>query len=155
MVIACHKHLSEAILCDVSDEANIVDGLDFLMVTNRNGEQQFIVFAAVECAGGHVHVEFFCHYRSLIVDGDLLLEDTASHMALLADVHQFTRQSIADIHHSCGAYAGSTELLDNIAACLGAQLALEQIFFAGKVGLELSQTLQCLFIAFALGFVNL
>ena len=52
-------------------------------------------------------------------------------------MQQLAGKSIADVHHRGGAYAGLSELLDNVASCFGLELALQQILLACEVGLEI------------------
>ena len=55
----------------LGDVAYYVDSgnfLDSLMCMERNGEEQFIVFASVHGSGDEVHIEFLGHEGSLIVD---------------------------------------------------------------------------------------
>ena len=133
LVVAGDKHLSETLVGDVSDELHIIDFLYLLVVANGDGEQQLVVLAAIQGAGGDVHVQFLGHHRRLVVDGDLLLEDAAAYMALLADVHEFGGESVADVHHGGRTDAGLAQALDDVAAGLGLQLALEEVFLAGEV----------------------
>ena len=56
------------------------------MVVKRHGEQKFVVLAAVESRCNEIHAELFGHDSRLIVDGDAVLIDAASCVALLADV---------------------------------------------------------------------
>ena len=83
----------------------------------------------------------------MVVDGQVFLIDSAAHTALLADVQQFARQSVAHVHHGRGQYVGLSESLDNVAARLGLELPLQQVFLAGKVGLEVTQLLQRLLVS--------
>ena len=60
----------------LGDVAYYVDSgnfLDFLMCMERNGEEQFIVFASVHGGCDEVHVEFLGHEGSLIVDRNAVL----------------------------------------------------------------------------------
>ena len=88
LVIAGDKDVSEALVGDVTNQLHILHVLNLLVVAYRHGEQQFIVLAAIEGAGGNVHVQLLGHDSSLIVNGYLLFEDAATHFALLADVHE-------------------------------------------------------------------
>ena len=56
------------------------------MVGNGHGKQQFVILAAVEGASRQVHVELLCHDGRLVVDGNMLLIDAATDLALRADM---------------------------------------------------------------------
>ena len=88
VVVSCDEHFSQTFLGDMSDEMHSLDVLNALMVADGHGEEQFVVLTAVEGTCGDIEIEFLCHHCRLIVDGDVLLEDTASHVALLADMEQ-------------------------------------------------------------------
>ena len=139
----------------MSDEAHVVELLHLLQVTDGYGEQQFVVLAAVQGTGGHIHVHLLGHHRCLIVDGNLLLVDATTNARLLADVHQFAGKTIADVHHRRGTDASLAQFLDDVATSLGLQLALQQILLAGKVGTEVGQLLEGFLVALLLGVVHL
>ena len=61
--------------------------------------------------------------------------NAATYLALRADVHQFGREAIGDVHHGCGLYAYLVQPLDDVFAGFGLELALQQVFLAGEVGL--------------------
>ena len=146
VVVSCDEHFSQTFLGDMSDEMHSLDVFHSLMIADGHSEEQFIVLTAVEGASGDIEVEFLCHHRSLIVDGDILLEDAASHMTLMADMEEFATESVADIHHSGGFHSRNFEFLDDVSSCLCLQLSLEQVFLTYKVGLEMAQFLECTFV---------
>ena len=78
LIITGYEHFSEICIGNVSDELDTVNLLDFLMIADGNGEQQLVIFAAVEGTGGDVHVHLLGHDSGLIVDGDILLIDATA-----------------------------------------------------------------------------
>ena len=134
MAVACDEQVSEAFLGDMTYEVDVVDLLDLFEVSDRYGEQQLIVLAAIEGAGGDVHVQLLGHDSCLVVDGQLLLVDATSGLTLFADVEQFGGEPVADVDHGSGVYAGLSQLLDDVAPRLRLQLPLQQVLLAGEVG---------------------
>ena len=86
LIITCYEHLSEFRVGDVANELDTLDLLDLLMITDGNGKEQFVVFAAIECASSDIHIHLLGHHGCLVVDGNVLLEDPASDAGLLADM---------------------------------------------------------------------
>ena len=56
-------------LGDVSDDIDIVNGDEFLVVGERAGEEQFVVLSAVEGAGNDVQVHLLGERGCLIING--------------------------------------------------------------------------------------
>ena len=79
LIITGYEHFSEFGIGDVADELYTLNLLNLLVITNGNGEQQFVVFTAIQGTGGDIHVQFLCHHSDLLVDGDVLLVDTTTH----------------------------------------------------------------------------
>lgn len=121
----------------VADDLDVLQLADAVVLGKGDGEEEFIVLAAVQRAGGYVHVQLLGHDGGLIVEGDALLVDAAAGVALGADVRQLAAQPVADVHHAGGAYARLAQTFDDVAACLGFQLAFQDIFLAREVGLEI------------------
>ena len=86
--IAGDEHTTQFGLGDVADEADALYLAHLLVVGEGDSKQEFIVFATIEGAGGDVHVEFFGHHGSLVVERDVLFIHAAAGAALLADVHE-------------------------------------------------------------------
>jgi hypothetical protein len=86
LTVTTYEYMAVLLVSDVTDEANVLHLLHFLAVTYGNGKYQFIVFATIEGTGRDIHVHFFCHDSCLIVNREVLLEDTAADTRLLADV---------------------------------------------------------------------
>ena len=126
-----------------------------LIVAYTHGEEQLVVLAAVQRAGGHVQIQLLGHHGGLVVDGQVLFVDAAAATALVADVQQLAAQTVADVHHRRGADAVLTQQLDDVAAGLALQLTLQQVFLPGKVGLKLHQLVQLLAMALAAGLGHL
>ena len=137
LVVAGDEDVAEAGIGDVANELDILYLLYLLVVADGHGEEQLVVFTAIEGTGGDIHVQLLSHDGGLVVDGQLLLEDAAADVALLADVHEFAAEAIADVHHCCGVDASVTQSLDDVTTGFGLQLALEEVFLAGEVGLEI------------------
>ena len=89
LIVTGNEHLAELFFGDVADEFDAIYLLDLSVVADRHGEQQFVVFAAIEGTSRDVHVHFLGHDSRLVVDGNILLIDTAANMLLFADMHQF------------------------------------------------------------------
>ena len=64
--------------CDVADDLDAGDFLDFLVGVERDGEEQLVVLAAVHGGGDEVHVQFLGHQGCLVVDGCLLYTSDAA-----------------------------------------------------------------------------
>ena len=73
---------------DISDDLDALYGADLVVVSERHGEKQLVVFAAVKGSSDQVHIDFLCHHSGLVVDGNAVLVDAAAAVALLADVEQ-------------------------------------------------------------------
>ena len=89
LIVTGYEHFAELCVGDVANEFDAFDLLDLLMVADGDGKEQFVVFAAIEGAGGDVHVHLLCHHGSLIVDGNVLLVNPATDARLLADMEEF------------------------------------------------------------------
>ena len=86
--IAGDEHTTQFGLGDVANEADALYLAHLLVVGEGHGEQQLVVFATIEGAGGDVHVELFGHHGGLVVERDVLFIHAAAGAALLADVHE-------------------------------------------------------------------
>ena len=69
---------------DVANDVDVVKGNEFLVVVDVAGEEELIVFAAVECAGDDIEVHLFGERRSLVVDRQFVLVDIAPYPRLRA-----------------------------------------------------------------------
>ena len=69
LVVAADEHQAELGARDVTDKLHVVQLLNLLVVAYGNGEEQFVILAAVQGAGGDVHVQLFGHHSRLIVYG--------------------------------------------------------------------------------------
>ena len=94
IVVACDKHAAETFFRDVTDLPDSLYFLYFFIVADGYGEEQFVVFSAIERAGREVHIELFGGDGRLIIDGDFFFINTAAAVALLADMHQFAAQPV-------------------------------------------------------------
>ena len=110
--------------------------LGFFVIRQGEGEEQLVVLATVEGAGGDVEVELFGRNGGLVVNGDALLVDAAPHVALRADVEQLAGEAVADVHHGRGLEPGVVERLDDVAAGFRFELTLQNVFLAAEVGLS-------------------
>ena len=147
LIVAGDEYLSELFFRDMPDEFDTVDLLYLLVVADGDGEQQFVILAAIEGTGGDIHIHLLCHHGRLVVDWDVFLVDVASHARLLADMQEFGGETVADIHHRGGTDARLTEFLDDVATSLGLQLALQQVFLAAKIWLEMCQFFEGTFVS--------
>ena len=89
LIITSYEHFPELLLGDVSDEFNTLYLFNLLVIADGNGEQQFVVLAAIQGTGGDIHIHLLSHHSRLVVDGDVFLVDATTHARLFADVHQF------------------------------------------------------------------
>ena len=121
---------------DVADDFHVVERFYLLVGGERHGEKQFVVLAAVERAGAYVEIQLFGRHSCLVVDGQTVLVDAAAHARALTDVEQFAAQSVAHVDHGGGADAGCAQGENNVAARLGFEEPLEQVFAPGEVGGE-------------------
>ena len=155
LIVTGYEHLAEFLVSDVADEFDTLDLLDFLVIAYGNGEEQFVVLATVEGAGGDVHIHLLGHDGGLVVDGDVLLIDAAADARLFADMHEFGGETVADVHHGGGTDACLAEFLDDVATGLGLELALQKVFLTAEVGLEMGEFLQSALVALLLGLLHL
>ena len=65
----------------MTDDFDTLHGRYFVVLCQRYGEEQLIVFSTIQCTSSDIHVQFFGHDSGLIVDGDAVFVDTASGMA--------------------------------------------------------------------------
>ena len=100
-----------------------------------HGEEELVVFAAVEGAGGDVHVELFGGYCGLVVEGYAFFVDAAAAVAGFADVLELAAESVGDVYHRGGDDACLTQSLYDVVSGFGLHLAFEEVFFACKFGL--------------------
>ena len=103
--IACDELTSKFWLGDMPDDTDTFKVLYFLIVTNRASEEQLIVLSAIQSTSGEVHVHLLCHYSGLVVDRNLLLEQSATCITFLADVHYLRRKTVGNVNHARWAYA--------------------------------------------------
>ena len=89
VVVACDESATEVFACYIANLFYAFHIFYFGMIADRNGEEEFVVFAAIECAGGYIEVELFSSYGCLIVDRDVLLIDAATALALVTDMQEF------------------------------------------------------------------
>ena len=97
--IACDEGKAHRVAHNVSDYTYILHCGNLLMVGNGDCEQQFIILASTKSAGDDIEVQLLGHNGSLVVNGDALLVDSATHPALLAYVHQLRCKAVAYVHH--------------------------------------------------------
>ena len=141
LIITGYEHTPEFRIGDVAYQLHTFNLLDFLVIADGNGKQQLVVLASVQGTGGNIHVQLLSHHCRLVIDGDVFLENTATHTRLLTDVKQFGRETIADVHHRCRTDTRLTQFFDDISTGLSLELPLQQIFLAAEIGLEVSQRL--------------
>lgn len=120
---------------DVANDFDVGNLQHALMVGEGNGEEKFVVLPAVEGCGIDIHVELFGRDGCLIVHRDAFLIDAAAHTALLADVHGFGREAVADVHHGRGVEPRPAQRLHDIAAGFRLQETLDEVFAPREVGL--------------------
>ena len=106
------------------------------MVGERHGEEEFVVLAAVEGAGGDVHIQFLGCRGCLVIERYALLVEAAAHAGGFADVEHFGGKAVADVDHRRGAHAGFSEAFHDVAARLGLEEAFQEILAPFEVGLR-------------------
>ena len=89
LIITSYEHFPELLLGDVSDEFNTLYLFNLLVIADGNGEQQFVVLAAIQGTGGDIHIHLLRHDRRLVVDGDVLFIDATTHTGLFTDMKEF------------------------------------------------------------------
>ncbi len=134
--VACDEHLAQFGFADAADDGHAVHGRHFVVVGERHGEEEFVVLAAVEGAGGDVHIQFLGCRSSLVVKRYALLVEAAAHAGGFADVEHFGGKAVADVYHRRGAYAGGAELFHDVAARLGFEEAFQEILAPLEIGLR-------------------
>jgi len=113
---------------DVADDIDVVEGDELLVVVDVAGEEEFVILAAVESASDDIEVHLVGKCYRLVIDGEFVLVDVAADLGLRAYMEEFGRESVGDIHHGRGFDARLAQLLDDIDACLGFELALKEVF---------------------------
>ena len=86
--VAGNECTSVLFVGDVSDDVYVVECLDAVVQGEWHGEQEFVIFATIECSSCQIHVKFFGHGCSLIVDWDSFFVYAATCSALTAKVNQ-------------------------------------------------------------------
>ena len=99
LTIAGDEGTTEVGTGDVTDDLDVLHSCYLFVKSQRHGEEEFVILAAVEGAGGDVHIEFFSCYGCLVVERDALLVEAATHVGLLTDVENFGRETVADVNH--------------------------------------------------------
>ena len=135
MSVTGHEFLSEFGAGDIANLFHIRESSHQFVGGERHGEKEFIVFTSVECGGIDVHAKLFGGKGGLIIDRNFLFIDSAAHAALFADVHQFGRESVADVNHGCRENLRFLQGVNDVAACLGFEDALDEIFSSAEVRL--------------------
>ena len=142
-------------LRNIADHANVFEGRNGIIHGERNCEYQLVVFSSVEGTSADVHVQLLGHRGSLVVEGQSLLVDAATRLALLADMHQFATQPVADVHHTCRVDSSLLERLDDVPSCLRFELSLQYVLPSAKVGLGFTQKFHLFLAATLAGLLNL
>ena len=119
----------------MADNADAFEFRNGFVGGQRHGEEQLVVLAAVHRGHNEVHVKFFGHNGGLVVDGNAVFVDAAAGFGRFAQVHELGRQAVADVDHRRWHNAGFGQVAHNVFARFGFQLALNQVFFAGEVGI--------------------
>ena len=96
---------------DMADNLDVVDGRYTFVVGEGHGEEEFIVLAAIEGCGVDVEVEFLGSNGRLVVDGDAFFVEAATRLTASANVHDFRRKAVANVHHGRGADTGLAQAL--------------------------------------------
>ena len=112
----------------MTNDIQILDRNQFLIVLQRTSKEQFIVFTSIECTSHYIEIHLLRQRCRLIVDRQLIFVNTAPHTRLRTDMHQFGRQTIRHIHHGGRFDARLLERCNHIASRLGFELTLQQIF---------------------------
>ena len=82
VAVAGHQCTAQFRLGDVTDDFDILHLGHRLMCCQRDGEEQFVVLAAIQGTSAQAHVELFGHHGSLVVDGNTFLIDPATYVTL-------------------------------------------------------------------------
>ena len=111
----------------VSDDAQlgVVPHLFVIVLLDR--EQQLVILATAEHAQRWVEVEFACRLVHLGVNRQLVFVDLEAHARRGAEVHDFAGKPVADVDHGGRLQAQIPHLTHHIHACLGLQLAPQQV----------------------------
>ena len=91
VAVACDELCAQFGTRDVANHLDVIQLFHFLMVSQRNGEEQFIILTSIERSGVDVHIKLLSRTGRLIVDRNTLFIDAAARMALFADVHGLRR----------------------------------------------------------------
>ena len=135
LAVAGDESATELFFGDVADDFHVLDGGDAVVLGEGYGEEELVVFAAVEGTSRDVHVELFGSHSGLVVEWDAFFVDAAAHVALGTDVQHFRREAVADVHHGCRLDAGFAQGGDDVASGFRFELPFKQVFAAAEIGL--------------------
>ena len=125
---------------------------NLFVISKRHGEQKLVILTPVQSSGYGANLHLICQGRRLVVYRNPFLVNSAPRAALLADVQQFGRQAVGNVNHRRWQNAGFGQTFRYVAARLGLELALQQVFMPRKVGLHGFERGVCAFQAFAFVF---
>ncbi len=89
VVVASYQSASKVFTCYIAYLFYAFHVFNLGMISDRNGEEEFVVFAAIKRTCSYVEVELFGSYGCLVVDRDVLLIDAATALALVTDMQEF------------------------------------------------------------------
>ena len=146
--VAGHKGASEILFGHVAYHLYPVEIAHLVVEVKGHGEEEFVVFAAIEGCGDKVHAYLFGHDRSLVVDGYAVFIHAAAAVGCFTEMKQFRRKTVADIDHGSGADPFAGEDLHNISSGFGLELPFDKIFLAFKSRHEVLLSGRCHLFAF-------
>lgn len=122
----------------VTDDGNVFDGFDFLVIFLFHSEEEFVILTAVECDGGGHDLQFAEGLEGEGIDGGFVFVDGAAEAVEVADVEKGGGKSVADDGHGGGEDVVFAEGFDDVEARFRLQLAFQQVFVALEVGLVIA-----------------
>ena len=119
------------------DDIEVVDRDELLVVVDGAGEEQFVVFSAVECTSDDIEIHLLRQGGCFVVDRQLVLIDATAHSGLGADMQQLRREPVGNVHHCGRLDARFAQGFEDVAPCFGFELAFKEVLFAGESPLRL------------------
>ena len=86
LVVSSNEGGAEVRFGDITDHAYTLEHIHLILHSERDSEEEFIVFTAIECSSDEVHIELLRHDGGLIVDRDTILIQAATYTGSLADM---------------------------------------------------------------------
>ncbi len=113
-----------------------------------DGEQEFVVFAAVQGGGDGAKVEFSGGEVGLLVDGQIFLKHHRPNARRFAELQQIGSQSVRKVDHGGGRDARLGQFVDDVHSGFGFELPLHHVIVPFQLWLHIRISQENLLFAF-------